>query len=170
MNSQPSSPSTNTPVQSSEVETFFSTEAWLLDTWQLEKWLEMFDPQARYQVPSTDGHHLNSVESLYLVDDDYRQLCFRAKRFSLPQGHAEQPHSMTQRLVTNVLVHGEQDGVIDITAGFSISRSRHGVASQYVGRYEHQLIRVDGELKFLNRKSLLVMPGLGAAGTVSIIV
>ena len=170
MNSQPSSPSTNTPVQSSEVESFFSTEAWLLDTWQLEKWLEMFDPQARYQVPSTDGHHLNSVESLYLVDDDYRQLCFRAKRFNLAQAHAEQPHSMTQRLVTNVLVHGEQDGVIDITAGFSISRSRHGVASQYVGRYEHQLIRVDGELKFINRKSLLVMPGLGAAGTVSIIV
>ena len=170
MNSQPSSPPAIQPVQSSEVETFLATEAWLLDTWQLDRWIELFDPRARYQVPSTDGHHLDSVTSLYLVDDDYRQLCFRAKRFNLPQGHAEQPHSMTQRLVTNVLVHGEQDGVVDVTAGFSIHRSRHGTATQYVGRYEHQLIRVDGEMKFLNRKSLLVMPGLGAAGTVSIIV
>ena len=170
MNSHPAPQPAVAPVHSSEVETFLATEAWLLDTWQLDQWLEMFDPQARYQVPSTDAHHLNSVESLYLVDDDYRQLGFRVKRFDLPQGHAEQPHSMTQRLVTNVLVHGDEDGVIDVTAGFSITRCRHGVQSQYVGRYEHQLIRVNDKLKFLNRKSLLVMPGLGTAGTVSIIV
>jgi 3-phenylpropionate/cinnamic acid dioxygenase small subunit len=162
--------STPKPSQNSEVETFLSTEAWLLDTWQLGHWLALFDTNARYQVPSTNGHHLDSVNSLYLVDDDYRQLCFRVKRFDLPQGHAEQPHSATQRLVTNVLVHGEKNGIINVTAGFSIARSRHGVQSHYVGRYQHQLIRVDGELKFLNRKSLLVMPGLGAAGTVSIIV
>lgn len=164
MNSRPAA------IHSAEVETFLANEAWLLDTWQMDTWLTLFDDQARYQVPSTDAHHLDPVTSLYLVDDDYRQLCFRVKRFGLPQGHAEQPHSMTQRLVTNVLTHQDQDDILEVTAGFLISRSRHREQTQYIGRYQHQLKRVDGELKFLRRKSLLVMPGLGSAATVSIIV
>jgi p-cumate 2,3-dioxygenase subunit beta len=153
-----------------DVEEFLSREAWLLDTWQLDAWLELFTPQARYQVPSTDRPGGDPVGSLFLIDDDYRQLCFRVKRFNLPQGHAEQPHSLTQRLVTNVLLHGERDGALNVTAAFLIARTRHSEQDQFVGRYEHRLVRADGELRFLQRKSVLAMPGLRPVGTVSIIV
>mgnify|MGYP001237937183 FL=1 len=95
-----------TDTARAEVETLLARDAWLLDTWQLDEWLTLFTPDARYEVPSTDRPDGDPVRSLYLVDDDYRQLCFRVKRFNLPQGHAEQPHSRTQRLVTNVLLHG----------------------------------------------------------------
>lgn len=157
-------------ISRTEIDEFLARDAWLLDTWQLEPWLELFAPDARYQVPSTDRPAGDPINSLYLVDDDYRQLCFRLKRFNLPQGHAEQPHSVTQRLVTNVLLHGERDGVMDVTAAFLIARTRHGVLDQFVGRYELRLLRLDGAIKFLQRRSVLAMPGLRPVGTVGIIV
>ncbi|WP_372725740.1 aromatic-ring-hydroxylating dioxygenase subunit beta [Immundisolibacter sp.] len=157
-------------ISRAEVEEFLAWDAWLLDTWQLETWLELFAPDARYQVPSTDRPDGGPVNSLYLIDDDYRQLCFRVKRFNLPQGHAEQPHSRTQRLVTNVLIHGEREGALDATAAFLIARTRHGERDQFVGRYELRLLRADGRIRFLQRKSVLAMPGLRPVGTVSIIV
>lgn len=157
-------------ITRADVGEFLARDAWLLDTWQLDAWLGLFTPDARYQVPSTDRPSGDPVGSLYLVDDDYRQLCFRVKRFNLPQGHAEQPHSVTQRLVTNVLLHGERDGALDVTAAFLIARTRHGVLDQFVGRYELRLIHADGALKFLQRRSVLAMPGLRPVGTVGIIV
>lgn len=157
-------------ITRAEVETFLAREAWLLDTWQLQEWLGLFSPQARYQVPSTDRPDGDPVNSLYLIDDDFRQLGFRVKRFSLPQGHAEQPHSRTQRLVTNVLLHGEQDGALAVTAAFLIARTRHGLQDQFVGRYELRLVDDDGALKFIQRRAILAMPGLRPVGTVSIIV
>ena len=157
-------------ITRTEVEEFLALDAWLLDTWQLDAWLQLFTPDARYQVPSTDRPAGDPVGSLYLVDDDYRQLCFRIKRFNLPQGHAEQPHSVTQRLVTNVLLHGERDGALDVTAAFLIARTRHGVLDQFVGRYELRLMRSDGAIRFLQRRSVLAMPGLRPVGTVGIIV
>lgn len=153
-----------------EVETLLACDAWLLDTWQLDEWLTLFTPDARYEVPSTDRPDSDPVGSLYLVDDDYRQLCFRVKRFNLPQGHAEQPHSRTQRLVTNVLLHGEAAGVLRVTAAFLIARTRHGVQDQFVGRYELALVRQDGALRFQRRRALLAMPGLRPVGTVGIII
>lgn len=157
-------------ITRAEVETFLARDAWLLDTWQLQEWLGLFSPQARYQVPSTDRPDGDPVNSLYLIDDDFRQLGFRVKRFSLPQGHAEQPHSRTQRLVTNVLLHGEQDGALAVTAAFLIARTRHGLQDQFVGRYELRLVDDDGALKFIQRRAILAMPGLRPVGTVSIIV
>jgi len=156
-------------ITRADVDEFLARDAWLLDTWQLDAWLGLFTPDARYQVPSTDRPSGDPVGSLYLVDDDFRQLSFRVKRFNLPQGHAEQPHSVTQRLVTNVLLHGECDGALDVTAAFLIARTRHGVMDQFVGRYELRLIHADGALKFLQRRSVLAMPGLRPVGTVGII-
>lgn len=157
-------------ITRAEIDEFLARDAWLLDTWQLDAWLRLFSPQARYQVPSTDRPAGDPVGSLYLIDDDYRQLCFRVKRFNLPQGHAEQPHSLTQRLVTNVLLHGERDGALDVTAAFLIARTRHGLQDHFVGRYELRLVNDDGALKFVQRRAILAMPGLRQVGTVSIIV
>jgi p-cumate 2,3-dioxygenase beta subunit len=157
-------------ITRAEVETFLARDAWLLDTWQLQEWLGLFSPQARYQVPSTDCPDGDPVNSLYLIDDDFRQLCFRVKRFNMPQGHAEQPHSRTQRLVTNVLLHGVRDGALAVTAAFLIARTRHGLQDHFVGRYELRLVSDDGALKFVQRRAVLSMPGLRPVGTVSIIV
>jgi p-cumate 2,3-dioxygenase beta subunit len=86
------------------------------------------------------------------------------------QGHAEQPRSRTQRLVTNVLLHGGEAGVLSVTAAFLIARTRHGVQDQFVGRYELALVRQGDELRFQRRRALLAMPGLRPVGTVGIII
>ena len=54
------------------VDSFLSYEADLLDSWQLERWLELFDPRARFVVPSAS--HRGSANSLGLLDDDYFML------------------------------------------------------------------------------------------------
>lgn len=153
-----------------EVDAFLSREAGLLDRWRLEEWLTLFAVGAHYLIPSTDCPEGDPVNSLFIVSDDLPQLRYRVRRLRHPQGHAEQPNSVTQRLVTNVLAETAADGVIAVTAAFLIYRTRHEITDTYVGRYEHRLLRQAGELRFLERKAVLAMQGLRPVGTLSIIV
>lgn len=157
-------------VTRATVEEFLFREAWLLDDWKLTEWLGLFTVDARYLVPSTDlPPDADPATSLYVVNDDYRQLCFRVKRMLHPQGHAEQPHSVTQRLISNVVIGPIADETLDVQAAFHVSRSRHEKTDVFVGRYLHRLVLKDGELRFVQRKARLAMPSLRPVGTLSII-
>lgn len=128
-------------------------------------------PEARCLVPSTDlPADADPAKSLYVINDDYRQLGFRVKRILHPQGHAEQPHSVTQRLISNVTLGPAAAGALEVRAAFHVSRSRHEKTDVFVGQYRHKLVLADGALRFRERKALLAMPALRPLGTLSIIV
>lgn len=158
-------------VTRGDVEDFLIREAWLLDNWRLEEWLRLFLPGSRYLMPSTDlAADADTATSLYLISDDYAQLQFRVKRLFHPQGHAEQPHSRTQRLISNVMLDGIVDDVLDVKASFLIARSRNEITDWLVGHYANRLVLDSGELRFLERKAVLGLPALRPIGTASIIV
>ena len=89
-------------VTRQDVEDFLFQEAALLDEWRLDEWLGLFETDATYEVPTTDRPNEDPHRSQYYVWDDYELLTARVKRLKSKHAHAENPHSRTRRLVTNV--------------------------------------------------------------------
>jgi p-cumate 2,3-dioxygenase beta subunit len=151
-----------------EVEVFLYQEAQLLDTWNLSAWKMLFTPEGRYLIPALGEPDATSRESLYLVSDDRLRIESRVEQLLGRTAWAENPPSRTRHLVSNVLVRPEGQ-IIHAMANFAIYRLRHEMIDTYIGRYEHQLTRIDGALRFLVRKSVLDLEVLRPHGKVSFI-
>src|SRR6202048_815241 len=99
-----------------EIEDFLYREAALLDEWRLEEWLEMLTDDAIYQVPSTDAPEGDARNTLYIIADDALRIRSRVKQLLGKSAWAENPHSRTRRMITNVRVVGVENENILITA------------------------------------------------------
>ena len=152
------------------IETFLYREADLLDRWQLTEWLALFTPEAYYQVPPLDARELPPEQALYLVDDNYERRNSRIKQLLKGNAHSESPLSRTRRSVTNVMVEAKANGEVHVRANFIIHRVRRELLDVYMGRYEHILVQVEGQLKYRLRKAVLDLEALRPQGKVSIII
>jgi p-cumate 2,3-dioxygenase beta subunit len=162
-------------VTRGEAEDFLYAEADILDAWSYDAWFALFEPGARYEIPTTDyrpGWSMHSTGSF--VDDDYDLLTARVKRMKSRKAHAENPHSRTHRMVSNVRVaaadpdSGEQDSV-RVSASFIVHRARDGHFDAYVGRYDHRLAVTADGLLFRMRRSILGHESLTAGARLSFI-
>jgi p-cumate 2,3-dioxygenase beta subunit len=138
-----------------DVETFLFDEAELLDTWQLDEWYRLFLPGSVYEVPTTDWTGWDAHEGSSFISDTYEILGARMKRLKSRKAHAENPHSHTHRLISNVLVTPEGDE-LEVKANFVLHRFRGDETEQsYVGRYFHRLRATEDGFRFLRRRSVL---------------
>jgi len=156
-------------VTRQEVEDFLFRDAALLDEWRLDEWLELFEPDATYEVPTTDRPNDDPHRSQYYVWDDYELLSARVKRLKSKHAHAENPHSRTRRLITNVRVGDPDGGEIPAYAAFVIYKIRDGNVDQFVGRYEHRLVAGGAGLRFRKRRAVLELEVLRPGGRLSFI-
>ena len=92
-----------------EVEAFLYDEAELLDTWRLDAWAELFTEDAIYRIPALDNPSRDPDNSLFLVNDDLPRLQSRVRQLLGDTAWAENPRSMTRRLITNVRVTAADD-------------------------------------------------------------
>jgi p-cumate 2,3-dioxygenase beta subunit len=152
-----------------EVEEFLVEEAALLDAWQLDDWLELFAPDGRLVVPSTDRPQGNPAEELVLVDDDYLRLTWRVNRLKSRHAHREFPWSRTRRQITNVRVLADDGETVRATCSVVVHRFRHGERDSFVGRYEHTLVRTDAGLRIRLRRAELDLERLSPNGAISMI-
>jgi p-cumate 2,3-dioxygenase beta subunit len=157
-------------VSRAEVEDFLFEEADLLDDWQLRQWLDLFDPNGTYYVPSTDRPDGDQTTTLFLIADDMARLRSRVTQLLSGATWAENPQSRTRHLISNVQIKGVEDGVIDVTANFVIYRMRFQNIDPYIGKYFYKLIQRDGHLKILERRAILDLEALRPHGKVSFIV
>lgn len=129
-----------TAVTRSEIEDFLYYEAALLDAWDLDGWLELYEPDAKYEVPCNDKIDADPDRDLLLIDDDHRRMQARVERLNNRRAHREYPHSRTNHQVFNVRF-GPADGgtEIAVTASFTVWRFRGGKSSAYVGQYHYRL-------------------------------
>jgi len=152
-----------------QVEDFLFEEAALLDEWRLDEWLALFEKDATYEVPTTDRPNEDPHRSQYYVWDDYELLTARVKRLKSKHAHAENPHSRTRRLVTNVRLADTSDSTLDVRAAFLIYKIRDGNVDQFVGRYEHTLAANGDGLRFRKRRAVLELEVLRPGGRLSFI-
>ena len=159
-------------VTRGEVEDFLYSEADILDRWDYDAWFALFEPGARYEIPTTDYRPGRSPhETGSFVVDDYDLLAARVKRLKSRKAHAENPHSRTHRLVSNVRVFAEPDAAdtVRVSASFIVHRARDGHFDGYVGRYDHRLAVTDDGLLFRLRRSILGHESLTAGARLSFI-
>ena len=152
-----------------QVEDFLFQEAALLDEWRLDEWLALFEANATYEVPTTDRPNDDPHRSQYYVWDNYELLTARVKRLKSKHAHAENPHSRTRRLVTNVRLGELSDSSLGVHAAFLIYKIRDGNVDQFVGRYEHTLAANGDGLKFRKRRAVLELEVLRPGGRLSFI-
>jgi p-cumate 2,3-dioxygenase beta subunit len=157
-------------VTRQEIEDFLYDEAEILDTWDLHTWLDLFDENGFYFVPSTDTPKADYRTTLFLIADDMTRLKSRVSQLMSGNTWSENPQSRTRHMVTNVKVQGVEDDVISVTANFVVYRMRFENIDTYIGRYYHRLVRRDGGLKFLERKAVLDLEALRPHGKISFIV
>ena len=156
-------------VTRQEVEDFLYEEAALLDEWRLEEWLQLLTEDAAYYVPSTDLPQGDHRTSLFLIADDATRLRSRVKQLLGKFAHAEQPHSQTRRMISNVRIRKIDGSALDVTANFVVYRLRMEQVDTYIGRYEYRLVQQDGRLKIRERRAILDLDALRPQGKVSII-
>ncbi|MFE4668063.1 aromatic-ring-hydroxylating dioxygenase subunit beta [Streptomyces sp. NPDC056716] len=153
-----------------EVEDFLYDEADILDHWNYDAWLALFEPGARYEIPTTDHRPgWSPHETGSFVDDDWDLLLARVKRLKSRKAHAENPHSRTHRLVSNVRLFPVDEDSFRATASFVVHRARDGHFDAYVGWYEHVLVPSEDGFRFRLRRSVLGHESLAAGARLSFI-
>lgn len=158
-------------VTRAEVEDFLYAEADILDAWNYDAWLALFEPGARSEIPTTDWKGESTFGSGSFVCDDWDLIQARVKRLKSRKAHAENPHSRTHRLVSNVrlFVHHDDPALVQVTAAFIIHRARDGEFDGYVGRYDHLLVVDPDGLRFRRRRAILGHELLRPGGRLSFI-
>jgi p-cumate 2,3-dioxygenase subunit beta len=156
-------------VNRANVEDFLFFEAELLDEWRLDEWLTLFEPGAKYVVPATDQPDGDAATHQVLISDPHDQIAARVRRLKSKNAHAENPHSRTRRLITNVRIRSRDADSVEVRASFLVFRIKYGVDTLFVGQYRHRLAIVGGELKFRFRAAVIDQETLASDGRVSII-
>jgi len=127
-----------------QVEEFLYAEAALLDAWDLDDWLLLFD-------------------------DNCVRLAARVTRLNNRRAHREYPHSRTNHQVFNVRVRELPAEELSVTASFTVWRFRAGRSSCYVGKYRYRLRRSDDGFRIAAKRAELDMTDLRSVGDVAII-
>jgi 3-phenylpropionate/cinnamic acid dioxygenase small subunit len=133
------------------IEVFLYREARLLELNRFDEWLALVAPEVRYWMPvrevlSNPAEETEMEDGFALYDDDKRSLELRTLRVQTGIAHAEAPITITQRLITNVVVEAtDKADEYAVSSNFMIYQERRGRhCSTYYGRREDR-IRASGD-------------------------
>jgi 3-phenylpropionate/cinnamic acid dioxygenase small subunit len=133
---------------------FLFREAALLDRRKLPAWLELFAPDATYWVPLRE-HYTDPESELNIVYDDLSRLRERVERLDSGIAYAQDPPSRTARVLSNVTAERSADGFVT-DAVFVLYELRASDIQLLAGRYRHELVAVDGDLRIRHKRVELV--------------
>ena len=135
-------------------EQFLFHEARLLDTQQLEAWLELFTDDATYWVPLERGQK-DPIETSSIIHDDRTLLELRVKQARHPRAHARLPLARTVHQVGNVIAENSGDE-IKVTSTLQVVEFRNEKQRLYGALVEHRLRKANGSFKIAHKRVDLV--------------
>jgi 3-phenylpropionate/cinnamic acid dioxygenase small subunit len=136
------------------VEQFLYHEARLLDTGELEAWLDLFTDDATYWVPLEQNQE-DPVETSSIIHDDRTLLELRVKQARHPRAHARQPLARTVHQVGNILVEEGKDE-IKVHSTLQVIEFRNEKQRIHGALVEHRLRKVNGGYKIAHKRVELV--------------
>lgn len=153
-----------------EIEDFLYHDADLLDRWALREWFELFTPDCRYLIPTTDRPDGDPDHDLYLIRDDWFLLSQRIDALLTGSAWAEAPHSTTHRMISNVRGTEQEDGSLSVAANVLVHRSRGNRLDVYPARLRLTLVRGGAAgFEIVERVAVLAMEELRPQGRLSIL-
>ena len=121
------------PALQLEVERFLYHEAELLDDRRFEEWLELLSDDVRYWAPTRTVRNSSELdrsvagpEETALFDDDKSTLVLRVRRLRTGMAWAEEPPSLSRRLIGNIRIVASVSGSdqIVVKSNFILYRNR----------------------------------------------
>jgi len=150
-----------------KVEEFLYYEARLLDTQQLEAWLELFTDDATYWLP-LERAQKDAIETSSIIHDDRTLLELRVMQARHPRAHARQPLARTVHQVGNVMVLAEENGEIKVASTLTLIEFRGEKQRVWGALVEHRLRR-DGETFRIAHKRVELVNSEGEIDGVAIL-
>lgn len=138
-----------------KVERFLYHEARLLDTQQLEAWLELFTDDAVYWVP-LERDQKDAEETSSIIHDDRTLLALRVHQARHPRAHARQPLARTVHQVGNVMVLEESAQALHVASTLQLAEWRNGRQRLWSALVEHRLVRTDDGYRIARKRVDLI--------------
>ena len=138
-----------------EVRQFLYHEAQLLDSGELEAWLELFTEDATYWVPLERGQK-DPLETSSIIYDDRALLELRVKQARHPRAHARQPLARTVHQVGNVVLASETQSEALVRSTLTLVEWRNEKQRVWGALVEHRLRRAPGGFRIANKRVDLV--------------
>jgi benzoate/toluate 1,2-dioxygenase subunit beta len=135
-------------------EQFLYHEARLLDTQQLEAWLELFTEDATYWVP-LERDQKDPLETSSIIHYDRTLLELRVKQARHPRAHARLPLARTVHQVGNVMVEDDKDEV-RVRSTLQVVEFRNEKQRLHGALVEHRLRKTNGTFKIAHKRVDLV--------------
>ncbi len=147
------------------VQAFLIHEADLLDRGLFGEWVDLFDEDGIYWVPSSPFQE-DMLGQVSIILEDKELLKLRATRLAHPNAHAFSPRPSTVHLVANISTTLEGEDVI-ATSNLIMTVFRNDKENQLSGRVTHKLRRVLNGFRIqLKRVDLIQAGGTFSAITV----
>jgi 3-phenylpropionate/cinnamic acid dioxygenase small subunit len=137
------------------VEQFLYHEARLLDTQQLEAWLDLFTDDAVYWVP-LEREQQDAAETSSIIHDDRTLLGLRVQQARHPRAHARLPLARTVHQVCNIVVLEQSEETLRIASTLSLIEWRQEKQRVWGALVEHQLRRAGGSFRIARKRVDLV--------------
>lgn len=142
------------------VEDFYYREAELLDDRRWDDWLATLAPEIEYTAPirvMRKQPASNTIDALGHFDDTYRSLMLRVRRLQTDVAWAEDPPSLTRRVVSNVRVTPQDDDQLRVRTNMLLFRSRGDLGAYDLIACERQdLLRPGGADWLVVRRRILI--------------
>jgi PAH dioxygenase small subunit len=149
-----------------EVHHMLVAEAELLDDRRFEEWLGLMTEDIEYTAPvrvfkKNPGPDV--VDANLLFDENLTSLTLRVKRLSTDVAWAEDPPSLTRRMVSNIRVRPADSDELGVKSNLLLFRSRGGGGQHDIvcAQREDRLRRVEGALKIARRRIVFDQASLG---------
>lgn len=137
-------------------EAFLYHEADLLDRRDFEAWYDLFTDDGLYWVPIGDETD-DPARAVSVAFDDHRRLGDRIAWMNTGNVYSHQPPSVTQRMISNVMVWAVDAHTALSRSAFTLHAYRRGVTDTFAGRYEHVLRMDDGRPTMIRMKKAVLI-------------
>ncbi len=143
-----------------EVEQFLYREARLADENDYDGWEALWTDDALYWVP-VDGEGEHPRATVSIIFDNRSRIATRMKQVKTGKRYAQAPPSNLRRIIGNVeLLGGRTNPVgevdLEVGANFMALESKARGTTLWGGRTTYRLRRVDGEIRLVYKKVVLV--------------
>ena len=137
------------------IKRFLFKEARLLDAGRFAEWLELYEPQGIYWMPSQPGQTdpLNVASIMY---EDHAILSIRVQRLLEARALVLTPMPRTTHLVGNIEAEQSEDGEFVVDAAFICVEHQAERQKIYSGRHAYRLSRHDDSFRIKMKRVALM--------------
>lgn len=143
-----------------EVEQFLFREARLADENDYDGWEALWTDDALYWVP-VDGEGEHPRTHVSIIYDNRNRISTRMKQVKTGKRYAQAPPSNLRRILGNIELLGGRESVtgevdLEVGANFMVLESKARGNNLWGGRTTYRLRRVDGAIRLVYKKVVLV--------------